>query len=66
MEYFLLTVAGIAFYLPFIWIATPYLAFADFPLHRLPWIAGSLLLASSLWLFHRSHVDLGANGSDDI
>lgn len=63
MEVFLLTLAWIAFFLPIFWIATPWLAFADFPLYPFPLVAGSLLLALGLWLFYRSHADLGVNWS---
>jgi protein-S-isoprenylcysteine O-methyltransferase Ste14 len=63
VEVFLLTVAWIAFFLPIFWIATPWLAFADFPLYPFPLVAGSLLLALGLWIFHRSHADLGTNWS---
>jgi len=63
LEIFLLTVAWIAFFLPIVWIVTPWLAFADFPLHPIPLVLGSLLMALSLWLFHRSHADLGTNWS---
>jgi protein-S-isoprenylcysteine O-methyltransferase Ste14 len=63
LEIFLLTIAWIVFFLPIVWIVTPWLAFADFPLSLLPLVAGSLLLALSLWLFHRSHTDLGTNWS---
>ena len=62
-EVFLLAVAWITFFLPLVWVATPVLAFADYPLHPAPFIVGTLLLAAALWLFHRSHVDLGANWS---
>ncbi len=63
VEVFLLTVAWIAFFLPIFWIVTPWLAFADFPLYPFPLVAGSLLLALGLWIFHRSHADLGTNWS---
>jgi protein-S-isoprenylcysteine O-methyltransferase Ste14 len=63
VEVLLLTVAWIAFFLPIFWIATPWLTFADFPLYPFPLVAGSLLLALGLWLFHRSHADLGTNWS---
>src|SRR5262245_58323139 len=63
MEIALLTIAWIAFFLPLIWIVTPVFAFADYPLHPIPFVAGSLCLALGLWLFHRSHVDLGTNWS---
>jgi protein-S-isoprenylcysteine O-methyltransferase Ste14 len=63
MEVFLLTLAWIAFFLPILWIATSWLAFADFQLYPFPLVAGSLLVALGLWLFHRSHADLGTNWS---
>jgi protein-S-isoprenylcysteine O-methyltransferase Ste14 len=63
LEIVLLTIAWLAFFLPLIWVATPLLAFADYPLHPVPLIAGTVLLALGLWLFHRSHKDLGTNWS---
>ena len=63
LEIILLTFAWIAFFLPAIWIVTPLFAFADFPLEPVPLIAGALCLAFGLWLFHRSHADLGTNWS---
>jgi protein-S-isoprenylcysteine O-methyltransferase Ste14 len=39
------------------------LAFAEFALRPVPWGAGVGLLALGLWLFHRSHADLGRNWS---
>jgi protein-S-isoprenylcysteine O-methyltransferase Ste14 len=41
----------------------PVFRFADYPLHPLPFVAGVLCLALGLWLFHRSHADLGTNWS---
>lgn len=63
LEVVLLTFAWIAFFLPLLWIVTPLFAFAEYPLHPLPFILGTLLLAFGLWLFHRSHTDLGTNWS---
>jgi protein-S-isoprenylcysteine O-methyltransferase Ste14 len=63
LEIVLLTIAWIAFFLPLIWIATSVFAFADYPLHWIPLVTGSLCLVFGLWLFYRSHVDLGANWS---
>ncbi len=63
LEIVLLTVAWLGFFVPLIWIATPVLAFADYPLRPVPFIAGSLCLALGLWLFYRSHSDLGTNWS---
>jgi protein-S-isoprenylcysteine O-methyltransferase Ste14 len=55
--------AWISFFVPLVWIATPLFEFADYPLHPAPFVAGALCLALGLWLFHRSHVDLGSNWS---
>jgi len=63
VEIVLLTIAWGAFFLPLIWIATPAFAFADYPLHPIPLLSGALCLILGLWLFHRSHVDLGTNWS---
>jgi protein-S-isoprenylcysteine O-methyltransferase Ste14 len=63
LETLLLTIAWIAFFLPLIWIVTPLLAFADYPLYPLPFFTGIFCLLLGLWLFHRSHVDLGTNWS---
>jgi protein-S-isoprenylcysteine O-methyltransferase Ste14 len=63
LEIVLLTLAWLAFFLPLIWVATPALAFADYPLLPVPFVAGTLCLALGLWLFHRSHADLGPNWS---
>ncbi|MBI1900066.1 MAG: hypothetical protein HYS13_02980 [Planctomycetia bacterium] len=54
LEIVLLTIAWIAFFLPLVWVATPVFAFADYPLHVLPLLAGTLLLAIGLWLFQWS------------
>ena len=63
VEVVLLTLAMVSFFVPLIWIATPLLAFADFPLRPAPLVAGTLCLVLGLWLFHRSHADLGTNWS---
>jgi len=63
LETGLLTFAWFAFLLPLVWMTTPLLAFADYSLRPGPLIAGVLCLALGLWLFHRSHADLGTNWS---
>jgi protein-S-isoprenylcysteine O-methyltransferase Ste14 len=63
LEIVLLTIAWIAFFLPLVWIATPAFAFAEYPLHTIPLVIGVLCLVLGLWLFHRSHADLGTNWS---
>ena len=42
---------------------SPALDFAEYTLYPVPLIGGALCLALGLWLFHRSHVDLGRNWS---
>lgn len=63
LEIALLTLAWIAFFVPFVWVATRLLSFADYPLRPVPFVAGAIVLAYGLYLFHRSHADLGTNWS---
>jgi len=63
LEIVLLALAWIAFFLPLAWVATPVFAFADYPSHPVSLFAGILCLALGLWLFARSHADLGTNWS---
>src|ERR1700730_7576936 len=63
LEIVLLTIAWIAFFLPLLWIVTPLFEFPAYPLHPIPLLGGSLCLVLGLWLFHRSHADLGTNWS---
>jgi protein-S-isoprenylcysteine O-methyltransferase Ste14 len=62
-EIVLLAIAWVAFFLPLIWIFTPAFAFADYALKPIPLFFGGLCLVLGLWLFHRSHADLGTNWS---
>ena len=63
LEIVLLTIAWAAFFLTLLWIVTPLFDFAEYPLNPIPLVAGTLCLALGLWLFHRSHADLGGNWS---
>jgi protein-S-isoprenylcysteine O-methyltransferase Ste14 len=63
LETGLLTIAWIAFFLPLVWVVTPVFAFADYPLRPIPLVIGTVCLVLGLWLFHRSHADLGTNWS---
>src|SRR5947207_8519182 len=63
LEVALLVMAWLGFLAPLVWISSPLLAFADYPLDPAALVAGAALLAVSLWLFHRSHADLGTNWS---
>lgn len=49
--------------LPLLYLFTPLLAFADYRLPAFgPW-AGAVVMVAALWLFWRSHADLGQNWS---
>jgi protein-S-isoprenylcysteine O-methyltransferase Ste14 len=63
LELVLLTLTSLGFFLPLVWIATPVLLFADYPLRPVLFITGILCLALGLWLHYRSHADLGTNWS---
>jgi protein-S-isoprenylcysteine O-methyltransferase Ste14 len=63
LETLLLTIAWFAFFLPLVWIVSPFLDFADYTLFPIPFITGILCLMLGLWLFYRSHQDLGTNWS---
>jgi protein-S-isoprenylcysteine O-methyltransferase Ste14 len=63
LEMGLLTLAWLGFLVPLIWIASPALWFAEYPLYAGPLVAGVLCLAVGLGLFYRSHADLGPNWS---
>jgi protein-S-isoprenylcysteine O-methyltransferase Ste14 len=63
METVLLTLAWIGFFVPLVWIASPWLRFADYPLGLVPFVAGAACQAVGLWVFRRSHADLGTNWS---
>src|ERR1700687_5859133 len=63
LETGLLVLAWVGFFVPLIWIASPAFSFAEYPLRTGPLVAGVLCLVIGLWLFHRSHADLGTNWS---
>ena len=63
LEAVMLTFAMGTFFFTLVWIATPLFAFADYPLRPLPFVAGVLTFATGLWIFYRSHADLGTNWS---
>jgi protein-S-isoprenylcysteine O-methyltransferase Ste14 len=48
---------------PLIWVASPAFSFAEYPLRKGPLAAGLTCLGGGLWLFFRSHADLGTNWS---
>ncbi|MEM6432873.1 MAG: protein-S-isoprenylcysteine O-methyltransferase [Cyanobacteria bacterium P01_D01_bin.115] len=54
------------FILPMLYILTPWLGFANYSLPVWANILGVLIFAISLWLFWRSHHDLGKNWSPTL
>lgn len=63
LERALLILASAGLVLPLVWVATPLLAFGNYPLRPIPFIAGIICLALGLCFLYRSHADLGANWS---
>jgi protein-S-isoprenylcysteine O-methyltransferase Ste14 len=67
LEKALLVLMGIGgFLLPLTFILSPLVSFANYSLGLLPLLGGIVCLGFSLWLFHRSHVDLGSNWSNSL
>ena len=58
-EVFLLTLAWTGFLIPLIWVVSPAFSFAEYSLRPWPFGAGVFCLVAGLWVFHRSHSDLG-------
>jgi protein-S-isoprenylcysteine O-methyltransferase Ste14 len=59
----LVLVIGTSTLLPLLYLCTPLLAFADYRLPTFaPW-CGAMVMLLALWLFWRSHADLGDNWS---
>jgi protein-S-isoprenylcysteine O-methyltransferase Ste14 len=54
------------FLLPVLYLLTPWLDFADYPLPGWVGWLGALLFAAAVWLLWRSHVDLGLNFSPEL
>jgi protein-S-isoprenylcysteine O-methyltransferase Ste14 len=63
LELGLLTLAWLGFFVPLVWVFSPLFARADYPLRPVAFLAGVASLALGLWIFHRSHADLGTNWS---
>lgn len=63
LEKALLTLAWISFFVPLLWVVSPLLAFADYPLRPPVFFTGVAAYIIGLYMFHRSHVDLGTNWS---
>jgi protein-S-isoprenylcysteine O-methyltransferase Ste14 len=63
LERGLLALTSLGFFLPLVWVATPVLRFADYPLRPIPFIAGIFGIGLGLRSLHRSHADLGTSWS---
>jgi protein-S-isoprenylcysteine O-methyltransferase Ste14 len=61
-----LWIVKLSFWVPVVWAASPLFEFADYSSHLITLIAGTLCYILGLWLFHRSHADLGANWSQTL
>jgi len=63
LETGLLVLAWVGFFIALIWVASPAFWFAEYPLRTGPLVAGVMCFVIGLWLFYRSHADLGTNWS---
>ena len=63
LETGLLVLAWIGFFIPLLWLASPVLSFAEYPPLIGALVAGVTCFVIGLWLFYRSHADLGPNWS---
>jgi len=63
LETALLVLAWAGFSVPLIWIASPVFAFAEYVPRLGLLVVGVTFLVIGLWLFYRSHADLGTNWS---
>ncbi len=63
LETGILVLAWVGFFVPLVWVASPAFSFAEYPLGTGPFIGGVMCLVIGLWLFYRSHADLGTNWS---
>jgi protein-S-isoprenylcysteine O-methyltransferase Ste14 len=63
LETLLIALMGFGFLLLPVAALTPLLAFAEYELHPAAFVAGAACMLVGLWLFHRSHADLGRNWS---
>src|SRR4029079_8314753 len=61
LETVLLVLAWVAVVVPLIWVDAPRFSFAEYALGTGPLVAGVMCLMIGLWLFYRSHADLGTN-----
>ena len=59
LEVMLLILAWLSFFLPLLWVFKPIFAFADYPLRPVPFALDVVCFVAGLWIFQRSHADLG-------
>ena len=63
LEVVVLSFAMLGFVVPLIWVASPLFSRADYTLNPLAFWIGVVCFGVGLWLFYRSHADLGTNWS---
>jgi protein-S-isoprenylcysteine O-methyltransferase Ste14 len=63
LETGILALAWVGFFVPLIWVASPAFSFAEYARGTGPLVGGVACLVIGLWLFYRSHADLGTNWS---
>ena len=63
LETGILVLAWVGFFMPLVWLASPVLSFAEYPPGIGTLVAGVICFVIGLWLFYRSHADLGTNWS---
>src|ERR1700681_3494173 len=63
LETGLLVLAWVGFFVPLVWVTSPAFSFAEYALGTGPLVAGVMCYVIGLWLFYRSHADLGTNWS---
>ena len=63
LETGLLVLAWVGFFVPLVWVASRVFSSAEYSLGTGPLVAGVMCLVIGLWLFYRSHADLGTNWS---
>src|SRR3954451_24129395 len=66
LETDLLILAWVGFFVPLIWVASRAFSFAEYELSAGPLVASVMCLVIGLWLFYRSHTDLGTNWSSTL
>jgi protein-S-isoprenylcysteine O-methyltransferase Ste14 len=65
-ENFALKINAITYFFPLLWIVTPVFGFADYGLRAAPFYLGVCCLLCGMYLFRRSHSDLGDNFSNSL